>query len=47
MGFVMRRKIVAGNWKMHGSRASARALVDAIAAAPAMACEVAVFPPFV
>ena len=43
----MRRKIVAGNWKMHGSRASARALVDAIAAAPAMACEIAVFPPFV
>ncbi|MBS0557420.1 MAG: triose-phosphate isomerase [Proteobacteria bacterium] len=43
----MRRKIVAGNWKMHGTRASARALVDAIAAAPAMACEIAVFPPFV
>ena len=43
----MRRKLVAGNWKMHGTRASARALVDAIAAAPAMACEVAVFPPFV
>ncbi|HEY7872663.1 MAG TPA: triose-phosphate isomerase [Rudaea sp.] len=43
----MRRKLVAGNWKMHGTRASARALADAIAAAPAMACEVAVFPPFV
>ena len=43
----MRRKIVAGNWKMHATRASARALVDAIAAAPAMACEIAVFPPFV
>ena len=42
----MRRKIVAGNWKMHGSRASARALVDAIANSPPMACEVAVFPPF-
>jgi triosephosphate isomerase len=42
----MRRKFVAGNWKMHGSRASAQALVDAIAQAPAQACEVAVFPPF-
>ena len=42
----MRRKIVAGNWKMHGSRASAHVLVDAIAKAPAMACEIAVFPPF-
>ena len=42
----MRRKLVAGNWKMHGSRASAKALVDAIAGAPALTCEVAVFPPF-
>ncbi|MBS0571560.1 MAG: triose-phosphate isomerase [Proteobacteria bacterium] len=42
----MRRKIVAGNWKMHGSRASARALVEAIVAAPAMDCEIAVFPPY-
>jgi triosephosphate isomerase len=41
----MRRKIVAGNWKMHGSRASARALVDAIAKAPPTDCEIAVFPP--
>jgi len=31
---------------MHGTRASARALVDAIAKAPPMACEIAVFPPF-
>ena len=31
---------------MHGTRASAKALVEAIAAAPAMACDVAVFPPF-
>ncbi len=42
----MRRKLVAGNWKMHGSRASAKALLDAVAAAPPMACEIAVFPPF-
>jgi triosephosphate isomerase len=41
----MRRKFVAGNWKMHGSRASAKALVDAIAVVPAGACDVAVFPP--
>jgi len=41
----MRRKIVAGNWKMHGTRASATALLDAIAAAPASACEVIVIPP--
>lgn len=42
----MRHKLVAGNWKMHGSRASAQALVDAIVAAPPQACEVAVFPPY-
>lgn len=41
----MRRKIVAGNWKMHGTRASAAALLDAIAAAAAPACEVIVIPP--
>jgi len=41
----MRRKLVAGNWKMHGTRASAKALVDAIATAP-VHCEIAVFPPF-
>mgnify|MGYP006183142743 CR=1 FL=1 len=26
----MRRQIIAGNWKMHGSRASNRALLDAL-----------------
>ncbi|HVK52555.1 MAG TPA: triose-phosphate isomerase, partial [Pseudoxanthomonas sp.] len=26
----MRRKIVAGNWKLHGDRAFAHQLVDAI-----------------
>ncbi len=30
---------------MHGTAASARALVEAIAAAPSAACEIAVFPP--
>jgi triosephosphate isomerase len=42
----MRRKLVAGNWKMHGSRASAKALLDAIAAAAPSACDIAIFPPF-
>mgnify|MGYP002652354236 CR=1 FL=1 len=28
----MRRRIVAGNWKLHGSRAFATPLVEAIAA---------------
>jgi len=42
----MRRKLVAGNWKMNGTRVSAHSLIDAIAAAPATSCDVAVFPPF-
>jgi triosephosphate isomerase len=45
--YSMRRKIVAGNWKMHGDRAFAAALVDAIASAPAPAgVERVVLPPF-
>ena len=31
----MRRRIVAGNWKLHGDRAFAHALMDALAAVPA------------
>jgi triosephosphate isomerase len=43
----MRRKIVAGNWKLHGDRAFAKALVGDIAAAPAPAgVERVVMPPF-
>lgn len=30
----MRRRIVAGNWKLHGDRAFARTLLDALAAVP-------------
>ncbi len=30
---AMRRRIVAGNWKLHGDRAFAQALIDALAAA--------------
>ncbi|MBN8482179.1 MAG: triose-phosphate isomerase [Xanthomonadales bacterium] len=42
----MRRKLVAGNWKMHGSRAMASELVAALAGAGGVAVEVAVLPPF-
>ena len=42
----MRRKIVAGNWKLHGSRAFAAALVAEIAAAPPAGVELVVLPPF-
>jgi len=43
----MSRMLVAGNWKMHGTRASARELVAAIAAAPVAGVELAVMPPYV
>ncbi|MBO9662475.1 triose-phosphate isomerase [Dokdonella sp.] len=42
----MRRPLVAGNWKMHGSRASAAELVGATAAALPEGVDVAVLPPF-
>lgn len=42
----MRRKWVGGNWKMHGSRAMASALVSAIVEAKLGDVDVAVFPPF-
>ena len=42
----MRRRIVAGNWKLHGSRAFATALVGQIAAeAPVPGVELLVLPP--
>jgi triosephosphate isomerase len=43
----MRRKLVAGNWKMHTTRASAAELVRRIAAVDTAGIDVAVFPPFV
>jgi triosephosphate isomerase len=43
----MRRKLVAGNWKMHTTRASAMELVRAIAGAKIGGADVAVFPPYV
>ena len=42
----MRTKLVAGNWKMHGSRSMATALVDEIVAAKPALIDVAIFPPF-
>src|SRR5262245_20014018 len=45
---MSRRQIIAGNWKMHGSRAENAALVDAIVhKLPNSAAEVWVCPPFV
>jgi len=42
----MRRRIVAGNWKLHGDRAFAHGLVDAICSAPAIAgVELVILPP--
>lgn len=42
----MRRKLVAGNWKMNGNRAMATSLVDAVASGKPVAVDVLVFPPF-
>lgn len=43
----MRKKLVAGNWKMHGALHQNSALLARIvAAAPGLGCEVAVCPPF-
>jgi triosephosphate isomerase len=44
---MARTRLVAGNWKMHGSRAANRALVEAILKGlPSGAAECAVCPPF-
>ena len=42
----MRKKLVAGNWKMHGSRTMAAALVGELAAGKPASIDVTVFPPF-
>lgn len=42
----MRKKLVAGNWKMHGSRSMATALVGDVAAALPPDIDVVVIPPF-
>lgn len=41
----MRRKIVAGNWKLHGTRAFATALVGEIAAIQTPGVELVILPP--
>lgn len=41
----MRKKLVAANWKMHGSRSMAHALTNAIADALPDAVDVVLFPP--
>ena len=44
----MRRPIVAGNWKMHGSRAETAALIEELlAGCPAPAATCVLCPPFV
>lgn len=42
----MRRKMVAGNWKMHGSLAANKALLTALRDGPKPACDVVVCVPF-
>jgi triosephosphate isomerase len=42
----MRRKLVVGNWKMHGSRAANEPLLAALAQARPYGCDVAVCAPF-
>ncbi len=46
MGSAMRKKLVAGNWKMHGSRAMASLLVGELVKHVPGDVEVAVLPPF-
>jgi triosephosphate isomerase len=41
----MRRRIVAGNWKLHGDRAFAHALLDAVVAGAPRDVELVVLPP--
>lgn len=43
----MRKKLVVGNWKMHGSRAANAELLAGILGAGPMACDVGVCVPFV
>ncbi|HEY6451104.1 MAG TPA: triose-phosphate isomerase [Steroidobacteraceae bacterium] len=48
VGALMRRKLVAGNWKMHGSRAENAPLVEAILSSPQLErADCVICPPFV
>ena len=42
----MRKKLVAANWKMHGSRSMAAALADAVVGGKPDSIDVVLFPPF-
>lgn len=43
----MRKKLIAGNWKMHGTmRQNSALLACVVAAEHGVGCEIAVFPPF-
>lgn len=42
----MRKKLVAGNWKMHGSHSMATSLVDEVVGGKPDAIDVVLFPPF-
>lgn len=44
---TLRRKLVVGNWKMHGSRAANAELLAQLLGARPFGCDVAVCPPFV
>lgn len=43
---MARRKLVVGNWKMHGSRAANAALLEGLMQARPYGCDIAVCPPF-
>ena len=43
---MSRRKLVVGNWKMHGSRAANAALLEGVMQARPYVCDVAVCVPF-
>ena len=43
---MTRKKLVVGNWKMHGSHKANAELLDGILAAGPLGCDVAVCPPF-
>jgi triosephosphate isomerase len=45
-GITVRTPLVAGNWKIHGTRESARALARAVADGVPTGVDIALFPPF-
>ncbi|MFT4719560.1 MAG: triosephosphate isomerase [Candidatus Azotimanducaceae bacterium] len=43
----MRQRLVAGNWKMHGTQASVTSLVGGLLEARSLPCQVLIFPPVI